>query len=686
MARPPTALEPPAEGLPVRLKVWILGGLVVLLFGILTAQLVNLQLLNQEQYAARADINRVRTIDIAPARGLILARDNTPLVENVAAWRVTLIPADVPDGGEAELAAELSRLLGSPAWEIEQQILERKASNDPLRPLVVADDPTDSVVFDISTRRATLPGVRVESVVERRYRYSEQLAHILGYVHWITEQEYAALADQRYLYSDKIGQTGLEAAYEGVLRGEVGRRQIEVDAVGRELRELNAQTPVPGHSLVVTIDLALQTRVQQILEAHASASHYAAAVILKVDTGEVLSMVSIPSYDLNSFQDGLTPEQWAALNDADRQPLRNHAIADAHPPGSTFKVITAAAALGEGVAEPETLIHSPGRLVVDNELNPGIQYIFGDTVQGTYDLRRALAESSNVYFFYLAGGSPFRHPDAEPRPESEQEQLDALADEGIIAGDVEFDGVGPSVLAEWARAFSFDSPTGIDISGEVGGLIPDPQLKQDTFGEPWVDGDTYNFAIGQGFVAVTPLQMAVALAAIANGGTVYEPRVVYEVRDADGNVVQPFQPVVRRQLDIDPEALRVIREGMALSTLAGTSHDALVALPEMMIGGKTGTAEFAQTGPPAGAEGEEGPTHGWFIAFAPFDDPQVAVAVFFEFGAGYLSAAAGGEILRAWAEVSGTIADAVPPPYARIAITEEEDARLFEAIRARSPQ
>ena len=686
MARPPTALEPPVEGLPVRLKVWILGGLVVLLFGILTAQLINLQLLNQEQYAARADINRVRTIDIAPARGLILARDDTPLVENAAAWRVTLIPADVPDGGEAELAGELSRLLGGPAWEIEQQILERKASNDPLRPLIVADDPTDSVVFDISTRQTALPGVRVESVVERRYRYSEQLAHILGYVHWITEEEYAALAEERYLYSDKIGQTGLEAAYEGVLRGEAGRRQIEVDAVGRELRELSAQTPTPGHSLVVTIDLGLQTRVQEILEAHAGASHYAAAVVLKVDTGEVLSMVSIPSYDLNSFQDGLTPEQWAALNDADRQPLRNHAIADAHPPGSTFKVITAAAALGEGVAVPETLIYSPGQLVVDNQLNPGIQYIFGDTVQGTYDLRRALAESSNVYFFYLAGGSPYRHPDAAPRPESEQERLDALADEGIVAGDVEFDGVGPGALAEWARAFGFDSPTGIDISGEVGGLIPDPELKQATFGEPWVDGDTYNFAIGQGFVAVTPLQMAVAMAAIANGGTVYEPRVVYEVRDADGKVVQPFQPVVRRQLEIDPEALRVIREGMALSTLAGTSHDALVALPEMMVGGKTGTAEFAQTGPPAGAEGEEGPTHGWFIAFAPFDDPQVAIAVFFEFGAGYLSAAAGGEILRAWAETSGAIADAVPPPYARIAITEEEDLRLFEAIRARSPQ
>ena len=686
MARLTGAMDPPPEGMPIRLKVWILGGLVLMLFGILTAQLVRLQLLRHEEYAARADINRVRTLDIAPARGLILDRQGTLLAENAPAWRVVLIPADVPDGEEDRVAAALADILDTPAWEIEQQILERKASNDPLRVLVVSDDPTDSAAFDISTRQSQLPGVRAETVSERRYRYSEQLAHILGYVHWITEEEYAALADERYLYSDKIGQTGLEAAYESLLRGEPGRRQVEVDAVGRELRELSTEAPVPGHSLIVTLDLELQTRVQQILEAHAGASYFAAAVVLKVDTGEVLSMVSIPSYDLNSFQDGLTPEQWTALNDADRQPLRNHAIADAYPPGSTFKVVTAAAALAEGTVTPETRIHSPGQLMVDNELNPGIQYIFGDTVQGVYEIRFALAESSNVFFFYAAGGSPFRHPDAAPRPEGEQEQLDALTDEGIIAGDAEFNGVGPGTLAQWARAFGFDSPTGIDISGEVGGLIPDPELKQSTFGEPWVDGDTYNFAIGQGFVTVTPLQMAVATAAIANGGTVYEPRVVYEVRDANGNLVQPFQPVVRRQLAIDPEALRVIREGMALSTLAGTSHDALVALPEMMIGGKTGTAEFAQTGPATGAEGEEGPTHGWFIAFAPFDDPQVAIAVFFEFGAGYLSAAAGGEILRAWAETSGAIEDAVPPPYARIAITDEENERLFEAIRARSPQ
>ena len=683
MARLIGALEPPNDGLPVRLKVWILGGIVLVLFGILTVQLVRLQLLRGEEYAARADINRVRTYDIAPSRGLIMTRDGTPLVENVPAYRIILIPADVPDGEEAALAETLSEVFDRPDWEIAQEILERKASNDPLRPLVIADDPTNSVVFDISTRRADLPGVQIETVSKRRYQHSEQLAHVVGYIHWITEAEYEALSDERYLYSDKIGQTGLEASYESVLRGVPGRRQVEVDAVGRELGVLSAEEPLPGDSLVVSIDLELQSAVQEILERHRRASYYAAAVVLKVDTGEVLSLVSIPTYDLNSFQDGLTPEQWAAMNDPDRQPLRNHAIADAYPPGSTFKVITAAAALANGAATPETLIYSPGELVVDNELNPGIQYVFSDTVQGTYDLRRALSESSNVYFFYLAGGEPFRHPDAPPRPEGEQEALDALAEEGIVAGDVEFSGVGPLALAEWAREFGFDNPTGIDLAGEVGGLIPDPALKQRTFGEPWVDGDTYNFAIGQGFVAATPLQMAVATATIANGGTIYEPQIVYEVRDSRGNLVRPFQPIVRRQLEIDPEALRVIREGMALSTLAGTSHDALVALPEMMIAGKTGTAEFAQTGP---ATGEEGMTHGWFIAFAPFDDPEIAIAVFFEFGAGYLAAAAGGEVLRAWAELSGAIEDAVAPPYARVAITDAENERLFSAIRARSPE
>ena len=244
-------------------------------------------------------------------------------------------------------------------------------------------------------------------------------------------------------------------------------------------------------------------------------------------------------------------------------------------------------------------------------------------------------------------------------------------------------GAGNEALAKWSRELGFDAPTGVDLVGEASGLITSARQKLEAFGEAWRDGDTYNMAIGQGFTTVTPLQMAVATAAIANGGTVYEPRVVRELMDSNGKVVQPWQPVVRNQVDVDPEILRIVREGMALCTLAGTCHDALLELPEMLIAGKTGTAEFNQTGTAVSGE-EEGPTHGWFIAFAPFDDPQIAIAVFFEFSAGYLAAGAGGEILRAWAETAGALSTALPPPYARIALTDEEDQRLYEAIRERS--
>ena len=433
---------------------------------------------------------------------------------------------------------------------------------------------------------------------------------------------------------------------------------------------------------MLTIDIDLQRRVEAILLEHQGASLFASAVVLDVHSGEVLAMVSVPNYDVNIYEEITTVEYQTLLEDPG-QPLINHAIQDQFPPGSIFKIVTAVAGLAEGAITPETRIYSPGVLEVHNELTPGIIYRFGDTTQGVYNIRTALAESSNVYFYYVAGGEPYRNPENPPRHPSEQARLDALADEGIVAGDVEFEGAGNEALAKWARELGFDAQTGVDLEGEAAGLITSAQQKLEAFGEEWRDGDTYNMAIGQGFTTVTPLQMAVATAAIANGGTVYEPRVVRELIDTNGNVVQPWQPVVRNQIDVDPEILRIVREGMALCTLAGTCHDALVELPEMLIAGKTGTAEFNQTGTAVSGE-EEGPTHGWFIAFAPFDDPQIAMVVFFEFSAGYLAAGAGGEILRAWAETTGALSTALPPPYARIALTEEEDQRLYEAIRERS--
>ncbi len=669
-------------GYPVRAKVWILGGVILLLFGVLTVQLIRLQLFRHDEFVARAASNRVRTVDLPPARGLIYDANGELLVENAPAYQVTLVAANVPDAEVGRVTEELAALFKLRAWELEQQIWSRKASNDPFLPILISDQPTPDDVIDLTSRQASLPGVQVETSSNREYQHGQLLGHILGYVGRISAEEYEQLSDSRYLYSDQIGRGGVEAAYERQLRGAAGRRLVEVDAVGNVLGTLDEEPPTPGLSLVLTIDIELQRRVEEILRAHQAASLFAAAVVLDVSSGEVEAMVSIPNYDVNLFQDISTAEYQQLLNDPGR-PLINHTIQDQFPPGSIFKVITAVAGLAEDVITPETLIYSPGMLEVHNELSPGVIYRFGDTTNGVFNVRTALAESSNVYFYYVAGGDPYRNPENPPRFSGEQARVDALVEQGIIAGDAPFNGVGNEALAGWARALGLDAPTGVDLEGEASGLITSAEQKLESFGEPWRDGDTYNMAIGQGFTTVTPLQMAVVTAAIANGGTVYEPRVVRALLDADGLVVQPWRPVVRRTLDLDPEILCIVQEGMALSTVAGTSHDALVALPEMLVAGKTGTAEFNQTGT-AGAGAEEGPTHGWFIAFAPFDDPQVAIAVFFEFSAGYLASGAGGEILRAWAELNGTLSQADPPPYARIALTAEEDERLYEAIRARS--
>ena len=670
------------EGFPVRAKVWVLGGFILLLFGILIVQLVQLQLVRHDEFVARAASNRVRTIDIQPARGLIYDANGNLLVENAPAYQVTLIAADVPDWEVAETAARLAALFGLRDWEVEQEIWARKGSNDPFLPLLIAAEPTADQVIEVTSLRSQLPGVRVEATSTRRYQHGELLGHILGYVGAITQAEYEELAEERYLYSDRIGRSGVEAAYERQLRGTAGRQLVEVDAVGNVIGVLSEQAAVPGLSAVLTLDLELQQRVKDILLEHLGASLYGSAVVLDVKTGEVLAMVSVPDYDVNIYSDLSTAEYVELLEDPG-QPLINHAIQNQFPPGSIFKIVTAVAGLAEGAIDTETRIYSSGILEVHNELSPGIVYEFGDTATGVFNVRTALADSSNVFFYYTAGGHPYRNPENPPRHESEQAYLDSLAADGVVAGDVEFAGVGNEAVAYWARELGLDAPTGVDLSNEAAGLITSAEQKLEAFGEDWRDGDTYNMAIGQGFTTVTPLQMAVATAAVANGGTVFEPRVVRELVDANGEVVQPWQPSVRRQLEVDPEILRVVREGMALCTLAGTCHDTLVALPEMLVGGKTGTAEYNQTGTAVSGE-EEGPTHGWFIAFAPFDEPQIAVAVFFEFSAGYLAAGAGGEILRAWAETSGALSTAIPPPYARIALTEEEDQRLFEAIRERS--
>ncbi|HEU4759739.1 MAG TPA: penicillin-binding transpeptidase domain-containing protein, partial [Dehalococcoidia bacterium] len=354
-----------------------------------------------------------------------------------------------------------------------------------------------------------------------------------------------------------------------------------------------------------TIDLDLQKKVTEVLSQYTGPDDNAAAVVMDVHTGEVLAMVSLPGYDNNMFSGPLSAEELAALVDSPAKPLVNHSIAERYPPGSTFKTIVGAAALQEGVATTSTTITSRGYITVQNEFDPNVVYVFKDwAALGALDFYGGIAMSSDVYFYYLAGGK---------------------SDEG-------FRGLGEERVARYARGFGLGQPTGIDLPGESSGVVPDAAWKEATVGDPWTIGDTYNFGIGQGYLSVTPLQMATAISAIANGGDLLTPHLLKEVRDSHGNVLRAAAPEVRRRVPVDPAYLDIIKEAMHQSVTRGVAKPAAVAGVE--IAGKTGTAEFGEKRADGSHE-----THGWFVGFAPYDDPQIAVAVFVQRGGGGQQAA-----------------------------------------------
>ena len=641
------------EGL--RLRVWLLGLFVLALFAVLTVQLVRLQVFRHDEFEAQATINRIRNTTLPAERGLIFDRNGKPLVENVPAFAISVVPADVPDGEERRIASILAQALGVQAFSIEAKILAGKRSIDPFFPRLLEANAEQALAFELSARGSELPGVEVAAVANRRYAEGALLGHILGYVGPITLEEFEILEADRYRISDRLGQTGVEAYYERVLRGVPGQRQSEVNAAGRELRTLRLEDPTPGNGIQLTIDLELQAAVHEILVESMGGSLFASAVVVDVHTGEILAMVSVPTYDPNIFTGEIDEEGLAALLEDEGRPLVNHAIADQFASGSIFKVVTGTAALSEGVIHPDEVIFSPGVIEVQNEVDPRIVYTFRDTTSGYFDFVRGMAESSNVYFWYLSGGSPFQVAVAAelltPEGLAEQRRLEAA---GVIGGTQDFRGLGAEALARWARAFGLDEPTGIDLVGEAAGAVGDPAWKLRTFGEPWGQGDSYNFGIGQGFVSVTPLQMAMVTAAIANGGKVLQPRVVGDIVDAEGRVVEPFTPRIVRQLDATPQTLEAVRRGMAMAVLGGTAGNAW--FPEMQVGGKTGTAEFGE----APLFRDLFPTHGWFLGFAPYEDPRIAIVVFHQLGAGFLTAEAGGDILHAWGEINGVFGTVMP--------------------------
>jgi penicillin-binding protein 2 len=585
-------------------KLFYFGLLVVFLFGVLTLQLARMQLVNGETYEQRAETNRLRIEPILPSRGLIYDSTGKPLVENVPSYAAAVVAADIPAGRETEISVALQELTGVPAGDIEQTITEREDSNDPFTPATIKDNLTQETAFAIREKLADLPGVRVVVEPQRHYLDNGLLAHILGFVGPVYQEDYAALAPAGYQLNDRVGKAGVEYTYESLLRGSTGSRAVETDASGREIQVLDQTPATPGLNVVLSIDEDLQQHVADILRAGMGASLNAAAVIVDVHTGDILSMVSLPSYDSNIFTGEVDQNALNQLAADPAKPMLNHAISEMYAPGSTFKQITGLASLQEGVANAGTQITSNGYIQVRSEFDPNTVYTFKDwrSDLGTMNFYRGLAMSSDVYFYYLAGGY------------SEN-------------GKQLFKGLGATKLAEWARRFGLGEETGIDLPGESTGLVPDPTWKEETVGEPWLLGDTYNFGIGQGYVNATPLQMALVTAAVANGGDVLAPHVVKELKDGDGNTVQIARQNVRRNLNVDPRNLNILREAMRQSVADGAAVNAQVR--NVQVAGKTGTAEFGEQRPDGSYK-----EHGWFTGFAPFNDPEIAVVVFMEQGNG----------------------------------------------------
>jgi penicillin-binding protein 2 len=577
-----------------------LRALVILMFGILIVQLINMQVIRGEEFKDQARINALREVPIPAARGLVYDRNGELLVQNAARFSVAIVPGDMPDEGSAAMYRAVSEATKMPAADIEKKVNEGIELQGEYSPAVLKRDLSRDTALVLMELAPHYPGLQVMVEPSRTYLTGDLLSHVLGYIGPISKEEHEALADDGYLVQDYLGKAGVEYTYEEALRGKPGKKLVEVDAMGRELSVLSERRPIDGSNVVLSIDLELQKRVTEVMKEFGAGSENAAAAVMNVKTGEILAMVSLPTFDNNVFGKAISQKELEALVNAPGKPLVNHVIAERYPPGSTFKTIVGAGALQEGVASAGTTITSRGYITVENEFDPNVVYVYPDwSPLGTLDFYGGIAMSSNVYFYYLAGGK---------------------TDEG-------FRGLGEDRVAKYARSFGLGQVTGVDLPGESEGLVPDADWKEATIKEPWTVGDTYNFGIGQGYVAATPLQMLTAVTAMANGGNLVTPHVVKEFRDSAGNVQAPVETSIRGNAPVDAGYLDILKAAMRQSVTNGVARNA--GVQGVAVAGKTGTAEF-------GEEQWDGkhPTHGWFMGFAPYDDPEIAVAVFVQRGSG----------------------------------------------------
>ncbi|HEX6111810.1 MAG TPA: penicillin-binding protein 2 [Geminicoccaceae bacterium] len=566
-------------------RALLLGGGQLTLFSALAGRLYYLQVVNADDYALLADENRINQRLLPPERGGVVDRHGVPLARNSPTYRVLIVREQAADL-RATLQA-LSRLIDLPEERIEEVIAVARARR-PFVPITVREDLNWTEVARISIHSPQLPGVMVVSGLVREYPAGEITAHVLGYVGPVAEEELTG-EPLLELPEFRIGKNGVEKVYDQLLRGRPGISRFEVNALGREIQQLYHEDGQPGQPIALTIDLDLQRYVHGRLRGELSAS----AVVLDVRTGEVLALASVPTFDPGALVDGVGQETWRAWLSDPKAPLVNKAVAGQYPPGSTFKMIVALAALEAGVVGPDHAVFCPGFM----HLGGHRFHCWRAWGHGKLTLVDAIAQSCDVYFYDLARK------------------------------------VGIDGIAEMARRFGLGQRLEIDLPGERPGLVPDKAWKLAARGVPWQTGETLVVGIGQGFLQATPLQLAVMTARIANGAQAVRPWLARPPRGAEGSAQN-------RPLGVSEWSLRFVKEGMH-KVVNGERGTARVArLPNAEMAGKTGTSQVRRisraermTGVRKNEEKSwEERDHGLFVAFAPYRAPRYAVAVVVEHG------------------------------------------------------
>ncbi|MCG6910284.1 MAG: penicillin-binding protein 2 [Deltaproteobacteria bacterium] len=572
---------------------------IAVAFSVLFVRVFYLQIIEGGDYRRLSQNNSIRLQSVDAPRGLIFDANRSPLVDNRPSFDLGIILKDAKPLDET--VSKLADYMNIPVGEIKEKIKSTKGVPS-YKPIFIKRDIGRNAMATVEVHRYDLPGVVINIRPVRHYINSMHASHLIGYLGEINADELESDEYKACRVGDYIGRFGVEKSYENQLRGERGGRQVEVNVRGQVVRVLKTVDARPGKNLFLTIDSRLQKLAESLLR-----DKVGAVVAINPENGQILAMVSNPTFDQNAFVSGLSHDEWNSLLSNPDHPMTNKVLQGEYPPASTYKIVTAIAGLEEGVIDKDTIINCPGH------------YVFGNRVfrcwrrggHGEVDIYRAISESCDV-FFYQVG-----------------------------------EAVGVDKLAEYARALGLGSRTKIKLDNEARGLIPTSEWKRKRFGEPWQRGETLPIAIGQGFDLVTPLQMSTLIAAIANGGTLYRPLIVSAIETADGNVLESGEPHVTNRINIKPETLAIVRHGLwgAVNGKRGTARGSRLKGFEMS--GKTGTAQVVarDEGREDGSKAEVEDAHrfkdhAWFVAYAPSEAPRIAVAVIVEHGEHGSSAAA----------------------------------------------